>query len=65
MNKYLFILNIFGTVFEALICALGIVGFVFLARYFNRWWIGLFALIPLIGYNGWKFVAEDKENDNG
>ena len=65
MNKYLFVLNIICTVSELIVCCAVIFGFVFCAYHFGRWWISLFTIVPLLGYNGWKMIIDEREQKNG
>jgi hypothetical protein len=32
-----------------------------MAYHFDKWWISLFSIFPVMGYNGWKMIAEEKE----
>jgi hypothetical protein len=61
MSNKIFVLNILFSVLETLICAMCICVFAFMAYHFDKWWISLFSIFPVMGYNGWKMIAEEKE----
>lgn len=46
----MFVINIIKAIADVIISALGIMGFVYGANVFQRWWILLFAVIPLLMY---------------
>ena len=50
MSDKLFKLNIINCIGDILICGLGIAGFSFGSWFFERWWILLFNLLPLVAY---------------
>lgn len=68
MYKYKAI-NILLCVVDTLVCALAILIFAWCAKYFERWWIVLFSLVPLMLFNGHTLIldrqieAEGGEND--
>ena len=64
MSAKIFVLNIICTISEMLICALVICVFSFMAWHFEKWWISLLNVFPLMCYNGWKLIAEEKEAEN-
>lgn len=61
MSNKIFVLNILFSILETLICALVICVFAYMAYHFSKWWISLFNIVPLLGYNGWKMIAEERE----
>lgn len=46
----MFVINIIKAIADVIISALGIMGFTYGANVFQRWWILLFAVIPLSMY---------------
>lgn len=62
MSNKIFVLNILFSILETLICALVIGVFAYMAYHFEKWWISLFNIIPLLGYNGWKMIAEERDS---
>ena len=50
MDKHMFVINIIKAIADVIISALGIMGFIYGANVFQRWWILLFAVIPLLMY---------------
>lgn len=46
----MFVINIIKAIADVIISALGITGFIYGANVFQRWWILLFAVIPLLMY---------------
>ena len=46
----MFVINIIKAIADLIVSALGIMGFVYGANVFQRWWILLFAVIPLLMY---------------
>jgi len=73
MNKHLTILNIAYAVVDMLVCLAACACFFFTSRYFGRWWIMLFSIIPLCLFNHRSLVLEadiqqakiDELNGNG
>ena len=65
MSNKLFALNIICTVSEMLVCLAAIGAFTFMAWSFRHWGISLFSIIPLLGYNGWKIIAEERGGEDG
>ena len=51
MDKKIFVLNIIIAVVDTIIAALAIVAFTAMANIMGKWWIVLFALIPLMLFN--------------
>ena len=47
----MFILNIIKAITDVIIAALAIMGFIYGANVFQRWWILLFTFIPLALYS--------------
>ena len=50
MDKHMFIINIIKAIADTIISALGIMGFIYGANVFQRWWILLFTALPLMMY---------------
>ena len=46
----MFIINIIKAIADTIISALGIMGFIYGANVFQRWWILLFVILPLAFY---------------
>ena len=46
----MFVINIIKAIADLIISALGIMGFIYGANMFQRWWILLFAILPLAMY---------------
>ena len=46
----MFIINIIKAIADTIISAVGIMGFIYGANVFQRWWILLFAILPLAFY---------------
>lgn len=57
MDKYKAI-NILLCVVDTLVCALAILIFAWCAKYFERWWIILFSLVPLMLFNGHTLILD-------
>lgn len=59
----MFVINIIKAIADVIISALGIAGFVYGANLFQRWWILLFAIIPLLMYysSGIVVIGEPAE----
>lgn len=70
MDKHMFIINIIKAIADTIISALGIMGFIYGANVFQRWWILLFTALPLLMYYSSGIVvlgdpvAEGGENDS-
>ena len=70
MDKHMFVINIIKAIADVIISALGIMGFIYGANVFQRWWILLFAVIPLLMYYSSGIVVlgepveEGGENDS-
>jgi len=66
----MFVINIIKAIADVIISALGIMGFIYGANVFQRWWILLFAVIPLLMYYSSGIVVigesagEGGENDS-
>ncbi len=66
MSNKLFVLNIICTVSELIVCLAVISTFAFMAWHFGKCWISLLTILPLMGYNGWKMIVDEREvNDHG
>lgn len=59
MNKNTTILNIITTIADAVVCAVAVVAFFLASRWFDRWWVMLFSIIPLILYNAHGIIVEE------
>ena len=70
MDKHMFIINIIKAIADTIISALGIMGFIYGANVFQRWWILLFVILPLAFYYSSGIVVlgepveEGGENDS-
>ena len=66
----MFVINIIKSIADLVISALGILGCVYCANVFQRWWILLFAILPLAMYYSSGIVVlgepveEGGENDS-
>lgn len=66
----MFVINIIKAIADLIISALGIMGFIYGANVFQRWWILLFAILPLAMYYSSGIVVlgepveEGGENDS-
>lgn len=58
MDKNIKALNIIYAITDTLIAALSIVSFALMALHFERWWIMLFIILPLILYSQHTLVIE-------
>ena len=58
MNKRLFAINIIFAVLDTIVVVLAILGFWWCAWHFGKWWIILFAIIPLIAFNAHSLVID-------
>lgn len=58
MDKKLLVLNVCYAVFDALLAGAGIALFGWCAWHFERWWMVLFALIPLALYNQHSVIID-------
>lgn len=58
MSKSLLAINILWALIDTIITALAICAFVWGARYFERWWLLLFAIIPLALFNQHSLVID-------
>ena len=57
MDKKIFALDVLITIADTLIAALAIVAFAWGSRYFDRWWMLLFAVIPLALFNQHSLIV--------
>lgn len=64
----MFVINIIKAIADVIVSALGIMGFIYGANMFQRWWILLFAVLPLLMYysSGIVVIGEpvEKEGEN-
>ena len=58
MDRRLFALNTILAIVDTLIAALAILAFAWGSRYFERWWMLLFTIVPLILFNTHTLVLE-------
>jgi len=62
----MFVINIIKAIADLIISALGILGCVYCANVFQRWWILLFAILPLaFYYSSGIVVIGDPVEDGG
>lgn len=59
MTSKLFALNIIFAVFDVLLGLSGIALFAWAAWFFCKWWLTLFALMPLALYNSHSLIIDD------
>lgn len=70
MDNKMFVINIIKAIADLIISALGIMGFIYGANMFQRWWILLFTVLPLLMYYSSGIVVlgepveEGGENDS-
>ena len=68
MDKKIFALDVLITIADTLIAALAIVAFAWGSRYFGKWWMLLFTIIPLALFNSHTLILdvpqEEGENDS-
>ena len=65
MDRKLFILNIIITLVDTAISALAIIAFAWGAATFERWWLLLFALIPVLLFHAHPLVLEREPEKGG
>ena len=58
MNDNLFKINVFYAVSDFVLCALGVCAFAGASYFFGKWWIVLFALLPLAMYSNHGLIIE-------
>lgn len=58
MDKKIFVLDVLITIADTLIAALAILAFAWGSRYFGRWWMLLFAIIPLALFNAHTLILD-------
>ena len=63
MSQNVKTINIIFCIADMLVRALAILSFAWCAKYFERWWISLFSLLPLFMYNARTFIIEDALED--
>ena len=68
MDKRIFALDVLITIADTLIAALAIVAFAWGSRYFYKWWMLLFNILPLALFNAHTLILdapqEEGENDS-
>ena len=65
MDKRIFALDVLITIADTLIAALAIVAFAWGSRYFERWWMLLFNIIPLALFNSHTLILDvPQEEEN-
>lgn len=63
MNERLYKLNKLFIIADMLIAALGVCMFAYSALHFGKWWIALFALLPLMLYMNHGIVLDREITD--
>lgn len=63
MNEKLYRLNKLFIIADFLIAALGVCVFSYSALHFGKWWIALFALIPLALYMNHGLILDNQITD--
>ena len=63
MNEKLYRLNKLFIIADFLIAALGVCMFAYSALHFGKWWIALFALIPLALYMNHGLILDNQITD--
>lgn len=58
MSRRIATINILWCIADTLICALLILSFGWCGYHFEKWWINLFSLIPLILFNNHTLVID-------
>lgn len=68
IDKRMFIINVIKAVFDALVSVFAILGCAWGANHFSRWWILLFAILPMLLYysSGIVVIGDpvEEEGDN-
>ena len=59
MDKKLAIINIIYALTDTIICGAAVAVFAFCAYHFDRWWIVLFCIIPLLFYNNRSIIINE------
>ena len=59
MSDKFFKLNITFAIVDTLVCLVAILAFLYLSVFFSRWWLMLFALIPVLLYNQHKIIVDE------
>ena len=65
MDKNIKTLNIIYAITDTLIAALSISCFAYMALHFERWWILLFSILPLVLYSQHTLVIESNIRRSG
>ena len=58
MDRKLFWLNIIIALFDTVVCAAVVVMFGYAAFHFGKWWITLFALLPLLLFENHTMIID-------
>lgn len=58
MNDNLYKINVFYGVTDFLLCAIGVAAFTGAAFFFGKWWLILFAVLPLCLYTNHGLIIE-------
>ena len=61
----MFVINIIKAISDLIISALGIMGFIYGANMFQRWWILLFTVLPLLMYYSSGIVVLGEPMEEG
>lgn len=56
MDKKIAIINIIYAITDTLVCGAAVAVFAFCAYHFDRWWIVLFSILPLLFYNNRSII---------
>ena len=63
VSKHMTIINVMFIVADTIIAALAIIAFGWGAAHFERWWILLFTILPLVMYSSKSIVVEKDIED--
>lgn len=63
MDKKIFALDVIITIADTLIAALAILAFAWGSRYFDKWWMLLFTIIPLAMFNSHALVLDAPQEE--
>lgn len=58
MSKTLAVINIFLVIADLVLSALAVCAFAWCSVYFQKWWIILFTLVPVILYNNHSVIID-------
>lgn len=63
MSKFVWAMNIMWCIADTLICALAILGLVWSAFHFDKWWMVLVTLVPLMLFNTHSIFVEAQDDE--